>query len=136
MPYYEVKCKCGHVGRNHYIPISFAIFAPDAKAAALIGRWMPRSKHHQKDCVLDVKEISCKRYCELSRENENDPYLKCHSIQEQRQYDFSDRICDEYTDEEIYDDEGYRILFMGKTPIKHPKKFMRFYANNASYALE
>ena len=136
MPYFEVKCKCGHVGRNHYIPISFAIFAKDAKDAALIARWMPRCKHHQKDCVIEVKKITFKQYMKLREENENDPYLKCHSIQEQREYDLYDRICNEYSDDSWIDEDRIKTLYIGKTFIKNPKKYIRLYKEESYEQLE
>ena len=86
--YYEVVAKCGHVGRKHYIPISFAIKANDGKEAARVVRDYPRVKHNHKDAILDVFKISYERYLEIINDNNNDPYLKCHSRQEQ------ERTCD------------------------------------------
>ena len=32
--YYLVSCKCGHVGRDKYIPINFAVIAENGEEAA------------------------------------------------------------------------------------------------------
>ena len=86
--YYSVTCKCGHVGAGRfYIPIEFGVVASSKKEAAEKGRWIPRCKHHHKDCILGVKEITRIEFLELNERNREDPYLKSHSIQEQRKYD-------------------------------------------------
>ncbi|MCI6357066.1 MAG: hypothetical protein MR766_00295 [Erysipelotrichaceae bacterium] len=82
--YYEVIAKCGHVGRKQYVPIKFAIVAEDGKEAAKIVRQFPRVKHNHKDAILNVNKIDFERYVEIIEINNNDPYLKCHSKQEQR----------------------------------------------------
>ena len=43
--YYNVTAKCGHVGRENYIPISFAVKAQSAKEASKRVRNFPRVKH-------------------------------------------------------------------------------------------
>lgn len=81
--YYEVIAKCGHVGRKHYVPIKFAVIAKDGKEAAKMVRQFPRVKHDHKDAILNVNKIDYERYLEIVEMNNNDPYLKCHSRQEQ-----------------------------------------------------
>lgn len=81
--YFEVVAKCGHVGRGHYVPISFAIEARDGKEAARIARQLPRVKHHHKHAILSVSKINFERYQEIIREHHNDPYLRCRSKHEQ-----------------------------------------------------
>lgn len=130
--YYAVKCKCGHTGtRMYYIPITFAVVANDAKEAAKKARNIPRCKHHHKDCVLDVKEISYTDYEELIKNNKNDPYLNCSSIQEQRKYDLNERfVLDPHYIESIKNrenNEQIHQIFYGKTKIKNPKKYFRNY---------
>lgn len=128
--YFSVECKCGHTGsRAYYIPIKFAVIAENAKEAAKIGRWMPRSKHHHKDCVLSVLELSYEEYIELCDSNDNDPYLKCHSIQEQRMFDLSDRfVLDEcYLNDETEREPQLHQTFFGKQKIKNPKRFIKNY---------
>ena len=81
--YYEVIAKCGHVGKKHYVPVKFAVIAKDGKEAAKMVRQFPRVKHDHKDAILNVNKIDYERYLEIVEMNNNDPYLKCHSRQEQ-----------------------------------------------------
>ena len=81
--YYEVIAKCGHVGKKHYVPVKFAVVAESGKEAAKKVRQFPRVKHNHKDAILDVRCIKLKEFLEIKEINENDPYLKCHSRQEQ-----------------------------------------------------
>ena len=81
--YYEVIAKCGHVGKKHYIPVKFAVIAEDGEEAAKMVRDFPRVKHSHKDAILNVNKIDCERFQEIVEMNHNDPYLKCHSRQEQ-----------------------------------------------------
>ena len=93
MNYYKVICKCGHVGRKHYVPIQFAIIAENGKEAARIGRNLPRVKHQHKDAVLNVIKISYEDFLELIEINNNDPYLKCKNKQQQNETcDLSNRM--------------------------------------------
>ena len=130
--YYAVCCKCGHTGsRRTYIPIEFGVIASSGKEAASIGRMIPRCKHNHKDCILSVRKISLEEYILIRKKNKNDPYLNCHSIQEQRQYNLSDRfISDNHFKDDRYGDEYYEErksnVFYGKNRIKKPKKFIRF----------
>ena len=81
--YFAVQTKCGHVGRNYYIPITFAVVAESKKEAARIGRLIPRVKHNHKDAIIDVREIDHDEYVIIRTENSTNEYLKCNSIQEQ-----------------------------------------------------
>lgn len=85
MRYYIVTAKCGHVGKGRYIPIPFAIRARSAAEAASIARGMPRVKHHHKDAILSVEEVTIFDYSELRWINHYDPYLQCESKREQQQ---------------------------------------------------
>ena len=82
--YFEVIAKCGHVGRNKYIPIKFAVEAESGKDAAAMVREFPRVKHNHKDAILSVTKIDYVRYLEINAVNDNNPYLKCKSKYEQR----------------------------------------------------
>ena len=82
--FYEVIAKCGHVGRNKYIPIKFAVEAESGKDAAAMVRHFPRVKHNHKDAILSVTKIDYTRYLEIEKINENNPYLKCKSKYEQK----------------------------------------------------
>jgi hypothetical protein len=78
--------KCGHVGNNFYIPITFVIRAENAREAAAVARQQPRVKHHHKDAILEVKCINEFEAREICRLNDLDPYLKCKNKQEQRAF--------------------------------------------------
>ena len=94
--YYAVHCKCGHVGRNNYVEIVFAIKAANARDAASIARKLSRVKHHKKSAILDCYQISYEKYCELIEINRKDPYFKCNNIQDQRSIEgFESRIVKE-----------------------------------------
>jgi len=81
--FYKVTCKCGHVGKQYFIRISFPINADSGKEASEIARSLPRVKHDHKDAILDCKEIDYEEYLILQKINSNDPYLKCENKQEQ-----------------------------------------------------
>lgn len=103
--YYEVIAKCGHVGRKFYIPIKFAVCTINGKEAARQVRLFPRVKHNHKDAILSVKKINYSIYLEINKSNNEDPYLKCHSKQEQkRKCNLSGRLCiDEHNQEKKID---------------------------------
>lgn len=125
MRYYEVKAKCGHVGRNFYVLKTFAVRAADGREAAKIAREIPRVKHHHKDAIREVNEVDAARYHEIIDTNHEDPYFLCHSRQEQRSY----------TEENIYQEESstntyvksvnLKKVFNGKELIRKPKQFIR-----------
>ena len=83
--YYNVTAKCGHVGRENYIPISFAVKAQNAKEASKRVRNFPRVKHDHKDAILSCKEINEDEFNSLLELNNNDSYLTCKSKREQKQ---------------------------------------------------
>ena len=83
--YYSVTAKCGHVGRENYIPISFAVKANSAKEASKKVRNFPRVKHDHKDAILSCREINEDEFNSLLELNNNDSYLTCKSKREQKQ---------------------------------------------------
>lgn len=85
MAYYLVLTKCGHVGRNYYMPIWFPVEAEDGKEAARIARSIPRVKHDHKDAILDCVRTDYEGFLAQIEENANDPYLQCRSRHEQNQ---------------------------------------------------
>lgn len=130
--YYRVTCKCGHTGsRNTYIPITFAVVAEDSKEAAKIARFIPRCKHHHKDCILSVIECSYEEFLIQKEINNNNPYLKCKSIQEQRLLNIEHlfvpetRTCNKV----VYKREKQdgKKCFLGKKELKNPKKYLNNY---------
>lgn len=84
MRYYEVEAKCGHVGRNYYVIKKFYVRANDGKEAALLVRKKPRVKHHKKDAIKSVTQISYEQYIDGIKEIKNDLYFQVHSSTEQR----------------------------------------------------
>ena len=122
--YFEVKCKCGHVGRDKYIPITFYIVAENGKDAAAKGRAMPRVKHDHKDCIISVKKIDYELYRKGRIANENDPYLCCSNRQQQRMItDIGDRLIDEE-----YETECER-KYSKYNGIRNLKKYMKMRSN-------
>ena len=125
--YYKVKCKCGHVGRGYYIPIDFPVIANNAKEAVQIARFIPRCKHHHKNCILEVTKISYEEFIAINKTNNEDPYLLCKSIQQQRELDLSDRIISEHFIDKIKDEgDSKQNVYDHKIKIRKPKKFIRF----------
>ena len=82
--YYKVRAKCGHVGKNHYIEKNFFVTASSGKEAAFKVRYLPRVKHHHKDAILNVKQISQNEFCEGIVINKDDYYFKVTNSTEQR----------------------------------------------------
>ena len=132
--YYEVIAKCGHVGKKHYVPVKFAVIAENGKEAAKMVRGFPRVKHNHKDAILKVSKISYERFEELTEINRNDPYLKCHSRQEQKLIDnFEERLKDDLHGQKVkyykrarFDRVAYKI--------KKTKKLEKFSWEDLDYA--
>ena len=97
--YFKVNAKCGHVGRKKFINIDFAVVASNAKEAAAKARMFGRVKHHYKDAINSVEEISLDEFVMLIETLKNDPYILCDNIQDQR------RIEDLYERVNCYDIE-------------------------------
>jgi len=94
--YYAVNCRCGHVKPKKYVAIVFPIIAANRKEAAFKARKIPRVKHNKKNAIIDCWEISEDEYLDTIKKNNEDPYLKCKNIQEQRQIEgFENRILNE-----------------------------------------
>ena len=132
LKYYMVIAKCGHVGKKNYIPIKFAVMADSGKEAARIAREFPRVKHNHKDAILDVKHISYEEYLEIRKNNDEDPYLHCHSKQEQSQIiDLLDRLeVDNHNKKTSYDKKirKEKILFkLKKYQILEKQSYMEDY---------
>lgn len=83
MKYYQVVAMCGHVGKHHYLAISFAVKARNVHQAAQITRQFPRVKHTKKDAIISCKEISFEKYLTLLSNNRSDPFLICHNHRDQ-----------------------------------------------------
>lgn len=98
--YFKVTAKCGHVGRNNYIPMDFFVAADSGTEAAAAVRQMPRVKHDHKDAILNVERISFEAFCRGLHAFREDPFNKCTSIQQQRATvaDLEERILPELAD--------------------------------------
>ena len=83
--YFIVTAKCGHVGRNHFISIDFPVVAHSGRQAATIIRFTPRVKHHHKDAILNVQEVSYETYEAQRLVNQQDPYLNVSNKQDQNE---------------------------------------------------
>ena len=81
--YYEVKAKCGHVGKMYYYEGTFYEVAEDGKEAATIVRERPRVKHQHKDAILSVKKITLEEYLDGKKRKESEVYFRCENPQEQ-----------------------------------------------------
>ena len=138
MSMFEVCAKCGHVGRNNYVEKVFAVVAKDAKTAAKITRQLPRVKHHQKDAIRYVNEIDADRYWEIRNRNEEDPYFKCGSIQDQRRMCADITILPEPKAVEYgrgsYEESLRKRFYDGKKAIRNPKKYYRSAAYDERYS--
>ena len=124
---YEVKCKCGHVGKKNYIIIAFPIIAESGKDAATRARQLPRVKHDQKDAIISVRKITDEEFEELISINNNDLYLKCNNKQEQKMMDLSNRILKEgfFDEKDVIEEERSKQCFFGKIKIRKPKRFIK-----------
>lgn len=84
MKYYGVEALCGHVGRGRCVRKNFGVIAENGKEAARKGREMPRVKHHVKEAILSVRELTYHDYLTIIIGNDYDPYFTAKNIQEQR----------------------------------------------------
>lgn len=84
--FFKVIAKCGHVGRDSYYEGCFYETARDKKEAAAIVRFRGRVKHHKKDAILSVDEISEEEYKEGLKAKESEPYFNCKNKQEQNMF--------------------------------------------------
>ena len=81
---YIIEAKCGHVGRNNYTIKAFTTKAENPSKAAQKARSFGRVKHHWKDAIVSVREVTEEEYLAQVDANNNDPYFAAKSIQEQR----------------------------------------------------
>jgi hypothetical protein len=114
---YIVKTKCGHVGRDHYIPINFPILAASAKEAAMIAKNKPRVKRDHLDAILEVKLVSDLDYQNQIEMNRSDPYLCIRSKHQQKEYD------DTISERKIKEPK-YQKLVNKRKPKKYRKEAM------------
>ncbi|MDP2426108.1 MAG: leucine-rich repeat domain-containing protein [bacterium] len=84
--YYSVECKCGHVGRDKFMPIVFPMKAYSKKEAAQLAKELPRVKRDHVDAILTCTQISKEQYIELLKNNKADVYLQVKSKHEQKKH--------------------------------------------------
>lgn len=126
--YYEVEAKCGHVGKRKYINITFGVIARSKKEAAEIARKIPRVKHDYRDAINYVREITQEEFFAIVNKNNDDTFLTCKNIQEQRMYcvNLEERIQDRVIDEEDYQEKRKNRLEYLKMKRKALSKLERF----------
>ena len=127
MKLFKVEAKCGHVGKNNFTIKIFAIRAENGKEAAMIARNKPRVKHHHKDAIRSVVEITEIEYLQIIKQNNDDPYFKCRNIQEQRIYV---QDCDVYVEnKEAHISKSYskKAIYYKKKRVRNPQKFFKNY---------
>lgn len=115
MKYYIVKTKCGHVGKNKYIVIDFPVVAENGKEAAKKARNYPRVKHHQKDAIINVLEVSYEDYLNCIENNNSDEYLKCSNRQEQNRISniYERILCNQDDEEErVFDNRWFHKVLV------------------------
>lgn len=126
MKAYKVIAKCGHVGQNYYIDKVFAVMAETGKEAAAIVRNMPRVKHHHKDAIRSVEEISFDVFYALKANFRNDPYFHCHNIQEQRVVVLTG-VTKEKCQEQRQKEKNKTQKYNGKQSVRDQKKYFTHY---------
>lgn len=84
MKFWKVEAKCGHTGKTKFLVKSFYVKAETGKDAAYKVRWMPRVKHHHKDAIKSVTEITKDEYLMGLKSHEADMYFHVCNKQEQQ----------------------------------------------------
>lgn len=126
--YYLVTVKCGHVGKNNYIPITFPTITKTASEAAMLIRNKGRVKHHQKDAILFVEETDYEGFLRQELINHHDPYLNARNIQEQNaiMHLIQNRIQPEVCEQQISTKKtAGKKMYQGKNEIRNPKKWAK-----------
>lgn len=129
--FYEVKAKCGHVGRNQYYEGAFYERASGAREAAGIVRSRSRVKHDHKDAILSVKEISRDEYIAGVLEKQEQMYFKCCSKREQIAHwdEIKEYVRPETNNlnNRISKQELNKIVYIGKDKLRNPLKYIKLY---------
>ena len=133
MRLYQVSAKCGHVGRSNFVVKEFPVKANDGREAAKLVRNFPRVKHHQKDAILDVFEISVEEFESLRERNSNDPYFQCTNVPEQRMYE--EIVYPEIKKEKPERRTSSKNIYLGKELLRNPKKYIGNFYYTERYAI-
>jgi hypothetical protein len=81
-----VVLKGGHVGRSYYMPMYIPVKANSKKEASDKVRWIPRVKKDHKDVVKGIYNVSVEEFYNQVKLNNEDPYFKATSKQEQNMF--------------------------------------------------
>lgn len=84
MKYFKVYTKCGHVRKNFYVLKWLYVKAESKKEAASIARFIPRVKHHHKDAIREVIEVSYEDYQDGIKKMYEDKYFLVKNSSQQR----------------------------------------------------
>ena len=117
--YYEVKAKCGHVGKMYYYEGTFYEIAGDGRQAAARVRFRPRVKHHHKDAILTVKKITKEEYLGGKMRKEMEIYYQLKTRKEQDS--FWGEIQDKVFPEQKYLKEEKEREHKRKRPYKRKR---------------
>ncbi len=74
--FFRVIAKCGNFKKNAYVPISFAVKAPNLKEAVEIAKQEAHVNKELKNPIISVTEIDRDSYDYLVAVNANDPFFK------------------------------------------------------------
>lgn len=78
MKYYFVIAKCGHIGRNKYVEVTFAIKAESKKEAVQLVINRGKVKKQLKNSISNVYEVSYEEYMNQMNINKDNIYLHAH----------------------------------------------------------
>lgn len=117
MNYYLVTTKCGHVGKRHYIEITFPIKAETGRDAARIAREIPRVKHNHWDAIINCRKVNEGAYYKQKKINNKDPYLQIKSKREQN------KIQDLIESRLVVDNHQEELIVQNKKSSKPNLKF-------------
>lgn len=124
-----VTAKCGHVGKDRYLPITFPVAAASAKQAAARVRQYARVKHHHKDAILRVEAVTWKEFQCQQDKNDLDPYLLVNRRKYQAihlQEILSRTLPEPNGQPKSKREISQRARFQGKTKVRYPKAFLRY----------
>jgi len=139
---YAVTAKCGHTGfgTGYFMPITFAVNADTARAAAMLARELPRVKHNHTDAIISVRAVQTNEFRTIRDKNKLDPFLYVKSIQEQRRIIPYEEIYCRIQREKVAPVTTRKIkscdrynYFSGKARIRNPHKYHRYSGTECEY---
>jgi hypothetical protein len=113
MKYYLVKCKFGHVGRNHYLPLDVPVKAHSPKEVSEHARNVAGVKRNHKDwCLQEPIEINQDIYEKAYIAFKSDIYFEKKT--RSRINLFQDRLVEESTYTRINGNKTNKITYKKK----------------------